>query len=349
MYEVMSISSLNFEKVFVNILDLSSKDNTYKFALARFLLDYSKSSDNLHASFETIADYFLKYYWNIQCKYRLKQDSHLNRQPVIISILERHFPKSGYPEYFDEVFSDPKYAEQIKKCTRDIIDNCFNDVISRFQRLKFGNKIIERKIFFEYKVGGTSTNDRVYPDLKYGIDIIPEARDFLSKNYVFLTKSVILEWSRFLEKLNKGVPKIIEKTEGSIVQRNSLTKFRKQLEPFFKNCFYCHNPLKSGAETHVDHVIPFDYIAEDEMWNFVLACNKCNCSKLGSLPPVEYMHDLISRNKEYRTKIPMLNQSLILLGVKERDENKELWEKEIWDYYERAKSHGYMVLDKIPI
>ena len=97
---------VHFEKVFANILDLSSKDNTYKFALARFLLDYSITNQNLHVSFETIADYFLKYYWNIQCKYRLKQDSHLNRQPVIISILERHFPKSGYPEYFDEVRSE---------------------------------------------------------------------------------------------------------------------------------------------------------------------------------------------------------------------------------------------------
>lgn len=339
--------NLEFENVFTHVLDLSSKDNTYKFAFARFLLDHCKSSENLHVSFDTIAKYFLEYYWNIQCKYKLKQDSHLNRQPVIISILQTNFPKLDYPEYFDEINSSPKYSEKIKKCTSEIIDNCFNDVVSRFQKVKYGNKTIEKKIFFNYKIGKTSTRNRVYPDLEYGIDIFPNARKFLNKNNVFLTKSVILEWSRFLEKLNKGVPKIIEKTEGSVVKRKSLTTFRKQLSPFFKTCFYCQSPLNPGAGTHVDHFIPFDYIAEDEIWNFVLACRRCNCSKLGSLPPEEFIGKLITRNKEYREKISKLDKSLILLGLK--DENNESWDKEILNYYDRAKAHGYRALDKIPI
>ena len=49
-----------FEQIFTNILDLSAKDNTYKFALARFLLEYSINHTNTHIKFSTIAEYFLK-------------------------------------------------------------------------------------------------------------------------------------------------------------------------------------------------------------------------------------------------------------------------------------------------
>jgi len=49
---------------------------------------------------------------------------------------------------------------------------------------------------------------------------------------------------------------------------------------------------------------------------------------------------LINRNKNYHSKIPMLDTSLVLLG-----ENNE---KIIRDHFENAKSHGYVVLKDFP-
>jgi len=90
----------------------------------------------------------------------------------------------------------------------------------------------------------------------------------------------------------------------------------------------------------VEHVIPFDYIAEDNIWNFTLACQKCNCTKLGSLPPEKFLDELINRNRNYRSKISMLDKSLTLLGANH--------EKIIQDHFENAKSHGYVVLENFP-
>ena len=104
----------------------------------------------------------------------------------------------------------------------------------------------------------------------------------------------------------------------------------------FTNCFYCKNPLKPGRKTAVEHVIPFAYIAEDEMWNFVLACNDCNGKKLGSLPPEKFVNNLIERNREYGEKIPLLKKSLMKLEKK--------FKKTIDDHITNAKSHGYTVL-----
>jgi len=68
---------------FRNILKMGNKSNTYKFALAKFLLEYSnkftydelKSAVKIKKSFDVqysqIAKFFLKFYWHQECKYRI--------------------------------------------------------------------------------------------------------------------------------------------------------------------------------------------------------------------------------------------------------------------------------------
>ena len=51
-----------FRETFLNIVKQSTKDSTYQFAFARFLLDYSKDNDDPKVSFSTISEYFLEYY-----------------------------------------------------------------------------------------------------------------------------------------------------------------------------------------------------------------------------------------------------------------------------------------------
>jgi len=58
------------------------------------------------------------------------------------------------------------------------------------------------------------------------------------------------------------------------------------------------------------------------------------------LPPKKFLDELINRNKNYRSKIPMLDTSLTLLGGNN--------EKIIRDHFENAKSHGYVVLKDFP-
>ena len=78
---------------------------------------------------------------------------------------------------------------------------------------------------------------------------------FFKRRNVSLNKAVTLEWARFLEEINVGVPKLIAKIEDEIPSRN-LTTQRHALEPVEKNCFYCETPLES-VENDIEHVIPF--------------------------------------------------------------------------------------------
>ena len=51
-----------FEQIFMHVLDQAAKDNTYKFAFARFLLEYIQNQTKKHVEFSTIAEIYLKYY-----------------------------------------------------------------------------------------------------------------------------------------------------------------------------------------------------------------------------------------------------------------------------------------------
>jgi len=239
-----NISDESFEQTLMNILDLSAKDNTYKFAFARFLLDYCNNHTKTQIEFTTIAESFFKYYWLQECKSKLKQAPQVEKKPVVIKIIQNEFNKPYYPQTFKKIKKDE--PEKTQKCIEKIKKNCFHNVVWRFQKVKSGHTAKEVKVFFDYKIAKVKHSNKKYIDLDYGINLNPKAIQFFKKYNTVLKKAVNLEWARFLEKLNLGVPRLIQKTEGEIVPRTNLSKYRKALEPFFKNCFYCKNPLISG-------------------------------------------------------------------------------------------------------
>jgi len=340
-----------FESLFMHILDVSSKDSTYKFAFARFLLDYSmEHNDKPHVSFSTIAEYFLKYYWVQECKSKLvqsftktikKNNKNIPRILAIRRIIIDEFGEKYYPQKYKEI--KEIQSKKIENCIKQIVKRCFDQVTYAFQNIQEGNKIENvAPVFFHYDVvrykekpGRTFKIPII--DYKKGICINPDAMSFFRRYNIALQKAVTLEWTRFIEKLNIGIPALIRKVEGDEEERKSTSKERKALQQFFKNCFYCNTLLLPGKETHVEHVIPFRYMRENEMWNLVLACNTCNSEKLGSLPSRKYFDILLNRNKNDRKKIDELDKSLSKLG--------DNFEKIICDHYQHAKDHGFRPFD----
>jgi len=337
-----------FERIFMHILTKGKMDNTYKFAFARFLLKYSKYQSKTHVDFSTIAEYYLKYYWPQICNSKLRQSAkdHI-KKPEIIKILEKEFDKPYYHQTFDKI----KQQEPVKiaNCVKNIAKKCFEHVTYAFQNVKVGAKSVDKApMFFEYKI----TKLKKRPDRKkktplidrdYGINLNPYAISFFKRYNVSLNNAVTLEWARFLEKVNLGVPKLIAKIEDK-KPRGGLGIQREALAPVEKNCFYCETPLESMKAGDIEHVIPFAYVRENEMWNLTRACKQCNCKKLGSLPePKErWLGELFKRNKEYRNEIvstgkkrkKLLDESLKRLG----DEHESI----ISLQYDNAIQQGFL-------
>lgn len=57
-------------------------------------------------------------------------------------------------------------------------------------------------------------------------------------------------------------------------------------------------------DSYVDHFIPWSFVKDDRIWNFVLACPRCNLKKHDNLPPrnlilkIEHQNTLVERAKE---------------------------------------------------
>ena len=94
---------------------------------------------------------------------------------------------------------------------------------------------------------------------------------------------------------------LLNKLEDATPKRHNLSLYRDILRNEFGavSCFYCHKKLTDKSQ--VDHVIPWQMVREDKLWNFVLACPSCNASKNNRIPAKPVIRFVIERNDIIRT------------------------------------------------
>ena len=110
-------------------------------------------------------------------------------------------------------------------------------------------------------------------------------------------------------------------------KRNNLSYYRDILfEEFENNCFYCGKKVSVG-HVEVDHFIPWSFIKDDNLWNFVLACPECNNRKRDKLADKKYLHDLIVRNTS--------------IVIETHQDMRNYQEKRLLSIYNWALKNGY--------
>ena len=97
------MTDYDFLYYFNSIITKGKENSTYKFALARFLIDYSHALDDTYVinnitdnkteviNLSTIAKAFSKYYWHQICKYKIKQNYNTERPRLIVKIMHGCF------------------------------------------------------------------------------------------------------------------------------------------------------------------------------------------------------------------------------------------------------------------
>ena len=330
------MSRAGLTKSFLSILSHGSKVSTYKFALARAILEYCqgnyRSADRdeaegeqsaLRIPYEYLADKFLRYYWYQECVLHMRQSYGTKHALRTMTELKGVFGENTPSDYS---LLKKKDVERARKL---ILRNVFGHarsttsiVVPAFQKVPVGNRKVEVRSFYDYD------------DDEQAITLRPEAFEFFQKNYTLLSKAVLIEWTKFLEPLNPTLPRLLTKIEKMSAKRQKLTKYHRMFAPFTDCCFYCRDKLEPGY-IQVDHLIPWTYIYDDNAWNLVLACQSCNCKKSNSLPEDEFRDGLVERNRRHRNEIPPLRVSLDML-----DRGKK-WEDEIHAHYQTCLEYGF--------
>lgn len=264
----------------------SKKTSTYKFALVKAILDNLFNNvpqeDFQLISYEDIFSKFAESFWNLVVKYHLHQqkptvEGKTSKIEQIFNSAAKNNPVIENLE-FDSISTETKKSliQKVQaECKKYVLGALYGD---------FGGKI------YEFSEKGSY------------IKISNGAYQFMVKYKSEIEKLNYYSWAKFLEKANKEnvLYGLLSKLELSLPERSPLDIFRKILFTEFEenNCFYCGKKLSSAnRKIHVDHFIPWSFIKENKLWNFVLSCPECNVKKSNCLPPKDTIARIQKRNK----------------------------------------------------
>lgn len=273
--------------------DSSRKRNTYKFGLVKSLLDNvfngHQKSDGVYFTYEELFARFAENYWNLVIKYDLRQmrPDEKSIYTKVESILKQATAEDQILVNLEfEAIEEKKKQQIIKKVTTECKKCVVGALYDDFDGVIYS---------FDLKAPGLTLNYCVY--------------DFMLRHKSELEKLNYYSWAKFLEQVNddNALIRVIDKLELATPRREDLSVYREILRREFEEdtCFYCGKKLQKAI--HVDHFIPWSFVKDDKIWNFVLSCPTCNEKKNNRVPTKDYLIRIEDRNK----KIQLLNNTVI--------------------------------------
>ncbi len=270
-------------KVFFHVVHKT----TYKFAFFKSIIDnlFNVNLDTYFLSYDALSLSFTEIYWNLILCHGLKQIQKNQNAEVEGKLFE--FCQQN------DLLYDPEHK-------------IYFELLPDEDKLKISKMI---KDTMKRNVVGAlcgDTDDQFYHfDKKNmdGISLNPDIYKVLLKYKCSFEKLNYYAWIKFLEEVNKEEDSYALATKlDSSTERKNLTPYRNILLDFGQTtCFYCGKKLSDKTmNTHVDHFIPWSYVKDDKIWNFVLACNTCNTNKSNNLPYKYFLKDIDNRNNHLK-------------------------------------------------
>lgn len=286
---------MNFLDKWLHIIRNCSVDNTYKMAWAKAIteisleIDYNNENESIEITLEQIANKVLKYYWEQTIYFNLIQGSNPNKPPKILSftkeLIDKYQEKVGSkkPKKFYKSMVETVCKDDYKRTIGKIVTGLKQDVSYRF--LNLGRENIES--VYRYNRG----DDK----LVISKDNLLE----LNRNYQIVFDTINYRWTSILEGFNHSprISKKIKVIDLDEVKRRPLGKFKGYIgyENQDNICFICGERIV-GETPSIDHIIPWSYLYDDNLWNLVFTHRSCNSSKSNTIPSEETIKRLEERN-----------------------------------------------------
>lgn len=313
----------------------SKKTSTYKFALIKSILDNLFNNipygDFQLISYQNLFSKFAECFWNLVVKYHLHQQKPYSNGKT--SILKT----SKIEQIFGEAIQRNPILENLEFNSVD--EKTKNFLISKVQTEC--KKYVLGALFsdFDEKIYSFSDNENF-------IKITNGAYQFMTKYKIEIEKLNYYEWAKFLEKINADnvLFHLLSKLELSLPEREPLDIYRKILFAEFEqcNCFYCGKKLSIG-KIHVDHFIPWSFLKEDKLWNFVLTCPECNIKKSNLLPSEDSIFKIQNRNEKIIKNIKKIKKADNNFINQEFSNYSNTLLPNLWKY---AKYAGFKIMNE---
>ncbi|WNR45144.1 HNH endonuclease signature motif containing protein [Paenibacillus roseipurpureus] len=265
---------------YFNFLFSSKSKNqaSYKFGFIRSLLEnIYNTNESSQLTYSQIFFTFTRVYWNLVVVNGLKQTDQSHEQSAIEKALKQFVEQNRIPDYLSF------------------------DSLSPGLQLEIG--VILRRQGKRYVVGALyGDTDGAFYSFDNRSEVLELSRNvlrFMKVHQQVLVKLNNYELVKFIQAVNPhdGCSNLLKKVEN-ITARSNLNMYREILElTESMECFYCERKLTEKTAIHVDHFIPWSFLFNDNLWNFVLSCGSCNTSKNNKLSEVKFLDKLINRNE----------------------------------------------------
>jgi len=254
--------------------------STYKPTFLKCLLDLgdykedegsqwvSEDGDSLIVDLNFVAARFLRYYWTLRFKFKLKQEATAKRIAVY-RILEEYEDQIG-------VKSTPSKSLMCSEQFKDLRFKTIQDGI----KPQVLHKLLNDCKIYSINKGSTS------------IVIKKETVEYMKSNKKILEAALNHVLAEYLEKINSSPNisrKLEEKIPRTILKKDEFAK----ITAMEKSCFYCGKKDERYAQ---EHFIPWNFIFDTQNFNIVAACNECNSSKNDKLSDSIYLKKILARN-----------------------------------------------------
>jgi len=251
------------------------KSATYKPALLKALVHCCQRTEELTIPLTSIGREFTRLYWSQTVVYHLRQAASLTKEASVVKLI-----RETANEYKTQSLSDlsPQVRERLDLKMSWLLTV---NVLAAFH----SSKPPRMPQLFHWEPGWAH------------VSMSAEARAFMVQQSQPLELIANFYWAEFLENCNRLAPKIVQKVSRDGARRKSLQPYLRILQADSpSSCFYCGVNLGLDR-VNVDHVIPWSFLLEDELWDLVLACGRCNSLKSDWLPTRELLEKLLLRNR----------------------------------------------------
>lgn len=246
---------------------------TYKMALAKCLLDFSKEQKTVVTWDELTSHYLNTYIERLDITNRPQQANAARltkMERVVRSLNTGNISMNEAHDY--------------------VAEEAFIDVIPRFQTIGT-NKMIVADQFYEIDFGKKLTlTDSM---LNLGESDTSELFSEIDARWNLLEGAFQISQSQEQLQLANDIRDIYL---SNATTRSPLTSCIPFLQGYQGNtCFYCGE--KMTGQIHVDHVLPRQVILHDHIWNLVLSHSDCNLSKSDHVVGAHFIQKLHLRNE----------------------------------------------------
>ena len=284
-------------KNFSLMLNRQGLTNSYKLLFFKAILECCKNGNDC-VSFETLYDFMFEEAFPLIHTFKLKFSSQ--------DLIERRIK--------DFSNANSLNMHQIRRMSEHIPANEKENIITSYVVFRL------LRPFYREETQNTQdhlVNSRLHSLINsdaYGLYLVDLDKHNITLNpkwvnYIKLHLKLIEEWYKynlivFLQSRNPSVPNIAFKVDSSLVSRSlskqtKLWQFASNIDASIAFDIYLNKPFDSLSISHygklsLDHVIPFDFVMHNELWNLTPMHKNLNSMKNNQLPRIEHIERLIS-------------------------------------------------------